>query len=285
MINSQNVETSLNSIENLPSLPIVIQQIQKALTNPNTSMKQISTIIEKDQGVSIKSIKLVNSAYYGLRKHITSIQEAIVVLGLDTVNNLMLGLSVIKMFEPKEKTLFDHQAFWEHALGCALISKELAKVCNNIEPDDCFIAGLLHDMGKLVFEQYMHEGFVSAIESTNEDNTSLLLQESNVFGFDHCDVGAFLAMKWKIPIQIILTMKYHHYIDKIPNDFSKHIQLITIVAKANQLCHTYHIGNSMEKHIDNDNVFVSLKLPSFDFDDIIQSIKNEIKSTLHQWQN
>ncbi len=285
MINQSHVESRLNSIENLPSLPIVIHQIQKALANPDNSMGQISKIIEKDSSLALKTLKLVNSAYYGLRNPITSIKGAIVILGLEAVHNLVLGLSVIKMFKNSDKKMFDHGAFWEHSLGCALLSKSIAKKTTPGELEEYFIAGLLHDIGKLIFEQYLHEEYITVLKSTKDNDSSLVSQETAVFGFTHADVGAFISMKWKFPIQLAVIIRYHHSLHLIPREFQKYKTALTIVSMANQICNEYQIGNSMENHWESDVAFSALNINKKDLEEIITQVKDEIKSTLHEWSN
>ncbi len=285
MIDQSHVEARLNSIENLPSLPIVIHQIQKALANPDNSMGQISKIIEKDSSLALKTLKLVNSAYYGLRNPITSIKEAIIILGLETVHNLVLGLSVIKMFKNSNRKMFDHGAFWEHSLGCALISKNIAKHTHQDGSEECFIAGLLHDIGKLIFEQYLHEEYITVLKLTKDNDTALVSQETAVFGFTHADVGAFIAMKWKFPIQLAVIIRYHHSRLQTPLEFKKYKSALTIVSMANQICNEYSIGNSMENHWESDPAFSALNINKEELEEITTQVKDEIKSTLKEWNS
>jgi HD-like signal output (HDOD) protein len=285
MINVSNVESRLNSVENLPSLPVVIQQIQKAIANPKNSMAQISNIIEKDQGLSVRTLKLVNSAYYGLREQVTSIKKAIVILGLETLHNLMLGLSVINLFGREKNTVFKHDDFWEHALACAMLSREIGKIAKYEELDHCFISGLLHDVGKLIFEQFLHEEYIRVLEITQKNKKPLVPFENSVFKFNHCDVGAFIAMRWKLPIHLLIVIKYHHFLNSLPPEFLKYKTLLTIVSKSNQLCHLHNFGDSMNIFYDSDNMFQFLKIDSKDIEEIVTNIRGEIKSTLKQWQN
>ncbi len=281
----KSFEKSLRSVEDLPSLPMVIQQIQRAMSDPDTSMDDISKIIGKDQTLAFRTMKLVNSAYYGQRSHITSIKQAIVVLGLNAVHNLMLGLSVIRAFKSNEKKAFDHQTFWEHALGCALISKGIARAKKYEEPEDCFIAGLLHDIGRIILEQYLHEDFIKALALSKEKNVSLTSQEKCVFGFNHADAGAFTALRWRIPSKIISAIRYHHSLDLIPDELSQYKTLVTIIAKANQICNKQGIGNSMENACEDDMSFSELGINEEDLESIVIPVKSEVKSTLREWQS
>ncbi len=284
MIFNPKVESCINSIEDLPSLPIVIQQIQKVLSSPKSNMGQISRIIEKDQTLTVRTLRLVNSAYYGLRNTVTSIKDAIIIIGLDSVHNLMLGLSVIKIFKGNDNKIFNHESFWEHSLGCALMSKHIAKKLGYEKPDDCFIAGLLHDIGKLILEQYMHEEYISVLKHSKEKISLLIVQEESELGFNHADIGAFVAMKWKIPTQLIILMKYHHSVKNLPPEFKSHTPVLQIVAKANQICNKHNIGDSMENGFDDDSVFDTLKVKEDEIIKSIDQITSEIKSTLKEWQ-
>ena len=125
----------LRAIERLPTLPIVAQQILTLTSNPRSNMSQISTIISRDQSIAAQVIRVVNSAYYGLRTQAGSIQHAIVILGLNTVKNLVAGVSVIKTFGDSAKaSIFDRERFWLHSFGCARVAKLIAEKTGRQNP-------------------------------------------------------------------------------------------------------------------------------------------------------
>ena len=245
--NTLALENRLEEIEGLPTLPLVLRQIQKVMNNERTSMTQIAAVVAKDQALTSRAIRLVNSAWYGRTTRVTSIQQVLVTLGLKALNSLMLGLTITKMFGSSNGCGFDGKAFWEHSFGTALLARKLAKeLKSGCDAEECFIAGLLHDMGRLVLEQYFHDDFMATMKRMRETGQSLLTAEKNIFGFSHTDAGAWLGRKWNIPQGLTLAMEFHHTsvvpLDLHPNE--KHT--VNIVSAANELCLAGNIGSSGE---------------------------------------
>ena len=126
----------LNSVENLPTLPVVVHQIQRLISSSNATTEQISILIARDQAIAARLVRLVNSAFYGFRTRITSIKQAIVMIGLNTVINLITGVSVVKMFgDSRHGSLFDREKFWLHSFGCAMGARMLG---GSSTKDGCF---------------------------------------------------------------------------------------------------------------------------------------------------
>ena len=247
-------------------------------------MNQIAQVIAKDQALASKTIKLVNSAFYGMSKKVSSISQAIIILGLNTVNNLMMAISVVRMFNNSGgKTTFDQEKFWEHSFATALIGRLIAKKVYHEDPELCFICGLIHDIGRLVYDQFMHNEFSKAYTLSREKNVALIQLEEAFLGGDHAFTGGFLAEKWKLPPEIYATIRYHHSVFDVPLEFSKYLQVITIVAKANQIVNKENIGSSGDNYITPDKDIPPLKIDQRDIDSIVESVKSEIKSTIKEW--
>ncbi len=224
-----NVLDTLNNIDNLPTLPIVAQQILKLIASPNSNMEQIANVITKDQAITAKVIKLTNSAFYGLRNRISSIKHAIVILGLNTIKNLVLGVSVVKTFEDNARTsIFDREQFWLHAFSTALGARLIAGYLGKENIEDYFLAGLLHDIGILAIDQFLHDAFIEILNRSLEEPDFIKL-EQDVLGMHHGDVGAFLGEKWKLPAFLISTMQYHHSPSMVPSEVGEEKGKIAIV--------------------------------------------------------
>ncbi len=201
----------LENVENLPTLPVVVQQIQKLIASPNSSMAQIAAIITRDQAIAARVVRLINSAFYGMGGKVTSIQQAIVLLGLKTVRNLVTGVSVVKMFEnPGSASLFDREKFWMHTFACALGARAIAREIRTPDPEDFFLAGLLHDIGILVLDQFFHLEFINVLQCAVSQKTDTTRAEMNVLGLTHQEVGEYVARRWKIPEILVHTIRNHH---------------------------------------------------------------------------
>jgi HD-like signal output (HDOD) protein len=201
----------LDQVENLPTLPVIVHQIQKLIENPNSNMSQIALIITRDQSTAARVVRLVNSAFYGLGNKISSIQQAIMLLGLNTVKNLVIGVSVVKTFEGVHNaTIFDREKFWLHSFACATGARLIAKKLDRDEPEDYFMAGLLHDIGILVLDQFFHEEFIAIVQQAVRTKMELTDVERGVLGISHCEIGEFMAAKWRIPEYLALAIRHHH---------------------------------------------------------------------------
>ena len=201
----------LEDIDNLPSLPIIVQQIQKLIASPNSSMAQIGALIARDQAITARVVRLVNSAFYGFSTRISSIPQAIMLLGLNTVKNLVTAVSVVKMFAAEGNTeLFDRQKYWLHSFSCAMGARMLAKSLGRREPEDYFLAGLLHDVGVLVLDQFFHEEFTSVLKHATENRLDYYSAEKAVLDTTHGHIGEAVAEKWHVPVFLGHVMRRHH---------------------------------------------------------------------------
>jgi HD-like signal output (HDOD) protein len=201
----------LETIETIPTLPIIVRQIEKCMANPRSNMNQIAAIISKDQAISSRVIRLVNSAFYGLSRRISSIQQAIVILGLRTVKNLVLGISVVKAFDDHSRmSSFDREQFWIHSFACAMESKLIAERIHLHEPNDYFMAGLLHDIGLLIEEQYLHDEFIQLLNHSVKERLPFTEVEKKYMGCTHGTIGEYVARKWNLSELFVNTIHFHH---------------------------------------------------------------------------
>jgi len=209
------VRQKIANVRNLPTPPIVFHQIQKVLNDPKVSASQIASILAEDPAMSVKVLKLTNSAFYGLSREIDSVKQAVVIIGLEAVRNLVLSASVLDMFKQKDADQEFQEIFWRHSLAVAVCGRLLARKVRSrgiIDPDGAFSAGLLHDVGKIIMCCFLPEEyakFVAAREQDKESSTFLL--EEKALGYNHCQVGAILGTQWKLPTRLIQAVSYHHH--------------------------------------------------------------------------
>jgi HD-like signal output (HDOD) protein len=277
----------LEKIENLPTLPIVVQQIQKLIASPNSNMVQIASIIAKDQAITARVIRLINSAFYGMGGKVTSIQQSIVLLGLNTVKNLVLGVSVVKMFEdPAGGTSpFDRQKFWMHTFACALGAKAIAKKTNMREPEDFFLAGLLHDIGILVLDQFFHRDFIGVMQDAAERKIDYVKAEQDKLGLTHAEIGEYMGRKWKIPEVLVHSIRYHHRPLFAATELAGSIQVIAAVHVADIMASNRGIdmgyGNGTKPCDEQALKCIGLSMPEIEM--IFDDVEKEIKSVVAEW--
>jgi HD-like signal output (HDOD) protein len=277
----------LEKIENLPTLPVVVQQIQKLIASPNSNMVQIAAIIAKDQAITARVIRLINSAFYGMGGKVTSIQQSIVLLGLNTVKNLVLGVSVVKMFEDSagNASLFDRQKFWMHTFACALGAKTIAKKMNLREPEDFFLAGLLHDVGILVLDQFFHKEFTGVMLDAAEKKIDYVKAEQDMLGLTHAEIGEFMGRKWKIPEVLVHSIRYHHHPLFADRELAGSIQVIAAVHVADITASNRGIdmgyGNGTKQCEEQALKCIGLSMPEIEV--IFDDVEMEVKSVAKEW--
>lgn len=197
-------------IDSLPTLPIIATQIMECLNHPNSSVQDVAEIILKDQSLSAKILKLVNSAFYGFPKRIGTISHAIAILGFETVRGLVLGVCILDTFRVQEFDLLD---FWGHSIRTASLMSYLSEQWGFPRKDEAFTVGLIHDVGKLIFMLQKPEAYHQVMAVDHERQ---LIQEFQIMGINHADVGAKVAEVWNFPPDYVEAIKYHHQKPSLP---------------------------------------------------------------------
>jgi putative nucleotidyltransferase with HDIG domain len=210
-MDEQQFFTKLDRIKDIPTLPTIVFELNKLLRDPDTSIKTVCDTIEKDQAITLKILKLVNSAFYGFKSKISDLRNAVALLGYNAVRNAIVSLSVINSF-PKHVTLmdFDITLFWKHSLAVAVTSKNIAQLSKKESPDNCFVGGLLHDTGKVILAQYFPELFEAVWSTLQKEQISFYEAERKTLSIDHTKVGAHLADKWQLPEGLVDAIRWHH---------------------------------------------------------------------------
>ncbi len=205
----------LDRIQEIPTLPVVALKVNKLLQDYDTSIRVLSKTIEKDQAMVTKILRLVNSAFYGFRSKIGNIPHAVAILGFNTVRNAVVSISVMDAFSGKGASQnFDIMAFWKHSVAVAVTSRHLAEKTRLVTSDESFVAGLLHDVGKVVLAQYFKELFLQVWESMHNNGQSFYEAEKELLPANHARIGAHLAKRWQLPDNLIEAIRYHHTLRK-----------------------------------------------------------------------
>lgn len=217
------------AVEQMPAFPKSVQQIIELTTKADCSPRDLVDVIDKDPVVTVKILKVVNSAYFSLPKQVTSIGNAVVFLGFNTIKNLALSIAAIGMLPKENAAGFDIQQYLLHSLATAGIAKKLASRLDDADPMDCFIAGLLHDFGKVVFAQFMPTEFCRALDASRAGKSSLHDALHTIIGTDHATVGAMLIEKWRFATNLVETIGNQH------GASVKNTDMIACVFAANQI--------------------------------------------------
>ena len=224
------------AVDAMPAFPKSVQRILELTRDVNSTPKELVEVIDKDPVVTVKILKVVNSAYYSLPKQITSIAHAVVYLGFNTIKNLALSIAAIGMLPKDSPSGFDGQQYLLHSLATAGLAKQLAHRVDDADPMDCFIAGLLHDFGKVVLAQFMPLEFRAALHACQSDGIALPLALQQHLGADHFVVGAMLLEKWRFAPALIETIGHQN------PDQLKDTDMLACVFGANQIAKKLQFG-------------------------------------------
>jgi len=194
----------VQNINALPTVPAVFKRLSSVIENPRITIDEISAFISNDPALTTKVLKMVNSAIYGFPGRIASVSHATMLLGLNVIKGLLLGVSV---FEMMQKTM---SGLYLHSLACAIASRVIAQKKGLKEPEEVSIAGLLHDIGKVILILEFSKEYEAAMNEAQGEKTSIFKAEKNQFTATHADVGSWLAEKWRFPRSLIEIIGYHH---------------------------------------------------------------------------
>jgi len=228
----KSIGEKVSTLRNLPTLPHILIKLIRACNDDNVSLEQISTIIEKDPSLSGKILRLVNSAYYALPRKIGTIKQAVGYLGTNTTKNTAISASVLRAFDRTAgNATMNLKRFWWHSLRCAVTARLLARELRYPGPEEAFLAGLLHDIGRLVLWVNFKEEY-GALLREYMDRPDLLLAGEIRLGLNHCEVGAWLLQRWNLQSFVSDAVLYHHEpVERIVGAFS----LVKIIFAANTL--------------------------------------------------
>jgi putative nucleotidyltransferase with HDIG domain len=230
-----------NKIKTLPTLPTIIQKVVALAKDEKTSARDLCKLISYDQAISFKLLKIANSAYYGFLREVSTIQHAIVILGFDEVKRISMGIAVVDLMKmTDDESPLNWEEFWKHSVGCSLAASIICKkVSSNAEIAST--ASLLHDIGKLVLNNFYTSEYRKVLEKTEVEETSLVEAEKEMLGFTHADVGMWLSNKWKLPPSLTFPIAYHHQVGEVDQEY---LLLTSIIHLADMLCKKAGIGHS-----------------------------------------
>ncbi len=231
----------IQKVSDLQALPIVARKALDTLNKDNCSIEDLSSIIEKDQTIAARILKISNSALYGLRQEVNSLQHAVMILGLKTIKSLVLTATTRSLYK---KFGITEQMMWDHSIGAGIASKVIAGNLGSEVEDVAFVGGLMHDLGKVIMNNETPEMFSEVMMNIYNDNTESITAEQELYGFDHTDIGAGVVTKWKFaPILVHILGKHHLHkctLEEIGDDMRT--KSVACVHLADNICKVLGIG-------------------------------------------
>jgi putative nucleotidyltransferase with HDIG domain len=212
LLANEALKRVVTGMQSLPSLPTLYLEVVAQAQAPNGSLEKIGKIVERDMAMTAKVLQLVNSAFFGLRRRVSNPLEAVTLLGIDTIKALVLSAQVFTHFRLEHIPSFSLEALWHHSMAIATCTKRLAESenCARKLLDDMFMAGLLHDVGKLVLAANLPQQYEEALQRMQTERLADWQAEHAVLGTSHAEVGAYLLGLWGLPEAIVEALAFHH---------------------------------------------------------------------------
>lgn len=262
--NKCDIEFLLEEVVTLPSLPGTVASIMRMVADPKCSLAAVAKAISADPPLAMKTLRLVNTAYYGLRQKVMTIEHAVVLLGTKVIKNLAFTATVFDIMKGGVGE------FFHHSVTCGMATRALMEVCTKESSaessDEAFVFGLLHDIGKVMFQQFMPEEYVKVAEMVRERKIPWYKAEQEVIGIDHARLGARLAEKWKLPDHLIGGIAGHHVLTHCVKPELR--QYAAIVAVADHICSLCSIPATavgpvaLDERVWNASGLVSTQIPA-----------------------
>jgi putative nucleotidyltransferase with HDIG domain len=252
---SKRVEMIVRQLESLPTLPVVATKVLQATTAKETSVREVISLIESDQSLTAKILGLTKKAHLGLGDSIQTVSKAVVMLGFDAIRNAVLSVQVFETFgthdqasaADESEAVFKRQEFWKHSLavacGAQLIAEQLPAK-KQIDADEVFVCGLLHDLGKVALDTCLPKSFARVAEIAVNNRTSIADVERRILGMDHAAIGKRLAEHWQLPAPIVHAIWLHHHKSNTLPEHIEHRDLIDVIHLADLIAREQRIGFS-----------------------------------------
>jgi HD-like signal output (HDOD) protein len=259
-------EKLLKSLKDLPPMPQVVFKAKEIMANPASDLKQLSKVIQTDMSIVSKILRMANSSYYGLPGKVSSVDHATVLLGQNTLGEVITMAGISELLESALRGYnLESGDLWRHSMAVAFGSKILAQRKQPELINDAFIAGLLHDAGKIILDKPVLERKELFDSFMEDDQQTFLNAETEILGFDHSEIAAEMCIRWNIPETISKAIKYHHYPSRSNGD-----KLAYILHVADYIATLSGIG------IGTDDILYEVEEGALDFLNLTQKTISEL---------
>lgn len=265
------------TIEYLPPIPLVMTELIQAL-NDDTDLNDLGHIISKDPSMSMNVLKVANSAFYGLRNKVATIEHAVRMLGTREITSLCIACSACSILRPSSRQpTIDLTLFWRHSVATGVFSKLLAEELNIGLLNNIYLAGLIHDVGKIVLDRFAHDVYSDILHLAHSENITILDAEKRVMGASHDVVGAWLMEKWQLPLLFNQVSMYHHQTYNAPDECMIAVSIVSFadhLAKHKSFSFGGEIGKTVLKETDAFKILERINpgIRGFNFVDFIENL-------------
>ncbi len=241
-----DLHTLLLKVKRISSLPTIFLRVNELINDPRSSAADLGRVIEKDQALTSRLLRLANSAFYGFPGKIETVSRAVSIIGFKQLQELVLAISVRSIFSGfASSSPINMRSFWQHSIACGIASRNFAILKGIKAPESFFVAGFLHDFGRLILLEHYPQKYAEVYDTATRKQVFIHEVEKELFGFTHADVGGELIRTWRLPAGLAEAIAYHHH----PQKAHEYAELTAIVHIANVTVHACQFGFSGDQFV------------------------------------
>lgn len=234
-----SLESIVEAVNDLPALPSVVTRVIQLTDDPNSTAQDINNVLNQDQAITARVLRLANSAFYGYTRRINTVTDAVVFMGFKTIRSIVIAASVSDILNQEiAGYALEYGELWRHSQCTAMAARLIARKVKFPTLDLAYTAGLLHDIGKVILNRTMKEAYFEVVEKVSEGEIPFNQVEDEILGFNHAMVGAKVAAKWNLPDQLVEAIAMHHD----PDNATVNPKLTAIIHMADAICVAMGIG-------------------------------------------
>ncbi len=272
----------VEKVRDLPTLPVIFTELANMLSDTNSSVHDVEHLMESDQSLTMRVLKVANSAYYRVSDRVTNIGEAVNYLGFDKLKKVALSSSILSIFKGRTVTAFDINSFWKHGVGVAVASGTIAKYVGMEEHETPYVCGLVHDIGKIVNYMLDAETFIEVAQYALDKKIDLVAAEKSQDYPRHDVLGYYVCKHWKLSKYILATVGHHHQenVDARAIKSEQLNRVIDVVIVANKITHDRKFGFSghSSSTLPSPEILERVGIPPADLPRVVEMIEQEWKS-------
>ncbi|GIV21597.1 MAG: HDIG domain protein [Armatimonadota bacterium] len=269
----------VQSVGEIAMLPQVVMRVLDMTSSTRATTQELEDVIGQDQGLTSKVLTLANSSYYGLPRRVSSLREAVMFLGFRAVRNIAMTASCYNMFIGKsDSQSLLKRRIWKHSVDTSLLTRLVCAYAPDVVPDEAFAAGLLHDIGKTVLEQYYPQAMMRVVQTAERLGIRHHEAEEQILGFNHADVGLALAIHWNLPTALAESLGYHHCVSAATTA----PRLVAVVAIASDISNLLEEGMDDEQAMAyiNEEALKTLGISSDQMEALLQGCRVEVERSM-----
>ena len=205
------IDRVFQKIGDVSSLPTRAGEIIRLAQDADADADDLIEVIRSDPAIAMRIMRTVNSSYHGLRESVADLKQAVMLLGFQEIRNIAMSAYVAPLFrETTGYKDYTREGLWNHMVGTGMVAQEIARISGRVNPHEAYLAGLLHDIGFVMIDQYLHKGFRRVIDALTPERPAYQVERDTI-GFDHAELGEYVAVKWKLPVHLSDAIGHHHH--------------------------------------------------------------------------